>query len=68
MASLAGAMADAPDRHARIVDALTALYVEHAERHGIAHAAQAVAEVLDGDIAINAQGLGIWLDRIAKSR
>src|SRR5690606_22160151 len=67
MASLARAMADAPDRHARIVDALTALYVEHAERHGIGQAAQAVAEVMDGDIAINDQGLGSWLDRVAKS-
>ena len=68
MASLAHAMADSPDRHARLVDALTALYVEHAERHGVGAAPQMVADVLGGDIAINAQGLGVWLDRIAKSR
>ena len=67
MASLAHAMADSPDRHARLVDALTALYVEHAERHGVGAAPQMVADVLGGDIAINAQGLGVWLDRIAKS-
>lgn len=68
MAAIACGMADATDRHARIVDGLTALYVERAAAHEVAEPERTVAEVLGGDIEINAQGLGVWLDRIAKSR
>ena len=55
------------DRHARLVDALTELYVGHAESHGIDDARARVEEVLGGDIEINAQGLEVWLDRMAKA-
>ncbi|MCR6663343.1 MAG: MBL fold metallo-hydrolase [Luteimonas sp.] len=56
------------DRHARLVDALTRLYVARAEAHGVADATQRVPEVLGNDIEINAQGLEVWLDRLAKTR
>ncbi|MGO3127338.1 MAG: MBL fold metallo-hydrolase [Luteimonas sp.] len=56
------------DRHARIVDGLTALYTQRAVAHGIADAEARVQVVLGGDIEINAQGLGIWLDRQTRAR
>lgn len=68
MVAIARGVEDAEARHARIVDGLTMLYVEAAAEHGIDEPAQAVAAVLGGDIEINAQGLGVWLDRLAKAR
>ena len=52
-----------PARHARLVAALTALYVERARRHGVADAQVRVPELLAMDIELNAQGLEVWLDR-----
>ncbi|MEN5116694.1 hypothetical protein ABE488_05080 [Luteimonas sp. TWI662] len=39
---------------------------ERAVAHGIADAPARVREVLGGDIALNAQGLCAWLDRMAR--
>lgn len=52
-----------PARHARLVAALTALYVERARRHGVADAQVCVPQLLAMDIDLNAQGLEVWLDR-----
>jgi len=52
-----------PARHARLVAALTALYVERARRHGVAGAQVRVPQLLAMDIDLNAQGLEVWLDR-----
>jgi glyoxylase-like metal-dependent hydrolase (beta-lactamase superfamily II) len=68
MAGIAREADGRPDRHDRIVEDMTALFVERARAHGIADAATRVAEVLGGDIEINAQGLCAWLDRIARQR
>ncbi len=68
MAAIARAAGDGAGRHARIVDGLTALCIGRARAHGVADAAARVAGVLGGDIEINAQGLGAWLDRLAKAR
>ena len=68
MAAIARAADGHPDRHARIVQGLSSLYVEGASAHGIEDAASRVADVLGGDIEINAQGLGVWLDREARAR
>lgn len=54
------------DRHVRIVAGLSALYLERAAAHGVTDAPRVVADVLGGDIEINAQGLGVWLDRISR--
>ena len=67
MTAIAREADDRPDRHARIVEGLTQLYVERAHAHGIDDAEQAVAEVLGGDIEINAQGLEAWLERLRKA-
>ena len=63
MVALARECDAGPDRHARLVDALTALYVERARRHGVADARALVPRLLAVDIELNAQGLEVWLDR-----
>ncbi|QCO67031.1 MBL fold metallo-hydrolase [Luteimonas yindakuii] len=63
MVALARSLAQAPDRHARLLDGLQALYVERARRHGIKDAARRIPELLGMDIELNAQGLAVWLDR-----
>jgi len=67
MVAIARGVDGADDRHARIVDGLTMLYVEAAAEHGVVDPGRTVSEVLGGDIQINAQGLGVWLDRMARS-
>ncbi|KPN19524.1 MBL fold metallo-hydrolase [Xanthomonas sp. Mitacek01] len=67
MVAITGEAQGADDRHARIVEGLTALYTQRAVAHGIADAEARVQEILGGDIEINAQGLGIWLDRQARA-
>lgn len=63
MVDLARRLDGAPDRHASLVQALARLYVERAQRQGIADAARRVPELMGMDIELNAQGLGVWLDR-----
>jgi glyoxylase-like metal-dependent hydrolase (beta-lactamase superfamily II) len=66
MVALARECDGAADRHARLVAALTALYVERARRHGVADAQARVQELLAIDIELNAQGLEVWLDRAGR--
>lgn len=67
MVDLARRFDGQPDRHASLVQALTRLYVERAQRQGIEDAARRVPELLGMDIELNAQGLGVWLDRSRQS-
>ena len=52
-----------PDRHARLVEALRALYLGRARDHGCPLDDAEVEKVLGMDIELNAQGLASWLDR-----
>jgi hypothetical protein len=54
----------APERHARIVDALAGLYVDALRSHGCTLSDARIAELLALDLELNAQGLAIWLDRV----
>ncbi len=69
MVDLARAAAQAkletPARHVALVDSLTALYRAQLQRHGV-HALDGAIALLALDIELNAQGLGIWLDRDAR--
>ncbi|WP_149194682.1 MBL fold metallo-hydrolase [Luteimonas suaedae] len=56
-------LGDNADRHARLVEALVRIYVERAQRHGVADAQRRVPALLEMDIELNAQGLEVWLDR-----
>lgn len=54
--------ADAPQRHAALVAALDDLFVPRAVAH-TGMTPDAVRNIIDMDIELNAQGLGVWLDR-----
>ena len=63
MVSLAQACDGQPDRHRALVAALSEYYLERARAHGVALDDAAVLQLLAMDIQLNAQGLGVWLDR-----
>lgn len=52
-----------PDRHHRLTDALTELYMARTAEHGWRGDRAALVHWLGNDIELNAQGLGVWLDR-----
>jgi glyoxylase-like metal-dependent hydrolase (beta-lactamase superfamily II) len=58
----------APDRHAALKRGLLALYLERVARHGCDLAPAQVEKLLAVDIELNAQGIGLWLDREARER
>ena len=61
---IATALRRAPERHPALVQALTALYQRSLRAHGSTLPDDAIADALALDIELNAQGLGIWLDRL----
>lgn len=52
-----------PDRHTKLVEGLTELYAKRTAEHGWSGDRQALLHWLGMDIELNAQGLGVWLDR-----
>jgi glyoxylase-like metal-dependent hydrolase (beta-lactamase superfamily II) len=69
-ATVAAALAHrgAPERDARLADALLALYAQGARANGVALPDDRLAQLLRDDAQLNAAGLGIWLDRPARPR
>jgi glyoxylase-like metal-dependent hydrolase (beta-lactamase superfamily II) len=63
MVAVAHDVADAPDRHARLTRGLTELYATRTAEHGWTGGREALLHWLGMDIELNAQGLGVWLDR-----
>ncbi len=63
MTAIARAVDGLADRHERIRTGLAELCVARAEAHGCSLPEAQVRERLAMDIELNAQGLGIWLDR-----
>lgn len=53
-------------RHTRIRDDLSRLIVDEALAIGCSLASAQILELLGGDIEINAQGLGVWLDSASR--
>ena len=54
-------------RHAAICADLAELYATRAAAHGCRQSRAEVVELLAMDIELNAQGLGVWLDREARA-
>ena len=54
-------------RHAAICADLAELYAARAAAHGCRQSRAEVIELLAMDIELNAQGLGVWLDREARA-
>jgi hypothetical protein len=52
-----------PDRHAKLLEALTALYLQRAREAQVPLDDAQVEQALSLDIELNAQGLACWLDR-----
>ena len=52
-----------PDRHNELTKGLTELYAERTTKHGWQGDRVALLHWLGMDIELNAQGLGVWLDR-----
>ncbi|MGL6109388.1 MAG: MBL fold metallo-hydrolase, partial [Rubrivivax sp.] len=53
----------APQRHARLREALFALYLRSLRMHGCTFPDGDCAVLLEMDVELNAQGLAVWLDR-----
>lgn len=67
MVALAMALCNVDRRHAALVGGLNALYREQLQRHAVADLESAM-HALALDVELNAQGLGIWLDRASGRR
>ncbi|MEJ8836077.1 MBL fold metallo-hydrolase [Ramlibacter sp. AN1133] len=63
MAALAQGLRDAPDFGERLRDGLRAIYLAEAHARGVGLADADIVALLEMDVALNAQGLGIWVGR-----
>lgn len=69
MVEIATRLKDAPDRHDAMKRELLALYQRRVKDHlGDAMPPTRVAALLALDVELNAQGLGVWLDKLAKGQ
>ena len=69
MEAIALRLKDAPDRHAALKRELLALYQRRVRDHcGDRLPSTRVAALLAMDVELNAQGLGVWLDKMSPSR
>ena len=66
MVAAAQAQAPGPQRHAALKAALSALYLDSLREHGCTLPEARIAELLAIDLELNAQGIGVWLDRPAR--
>jgi len=55
----------AEDRHLALVEGLSELYLERVGRLGGGLSRERVLELMDMDIELNAQGMGVWLGTVA---
>jgi glyoxylase-like metal-dependent hydrolase (beta-lactamase superfamily II) len=66
MVAIGRRCAHAADRHQRLKAELEALYARSLDAHGHS-VTPAMLELLAPDIELNAQGMGVWLDREART-
>ncbi len=67
MVAIASGLKDAPDRHAALKRELLAMFQRRVREHlGDRMAPTRVAALLAMDVELNAQGLGVWLDRLTR--
>jgi len=63
MVELATSLRDVADRHQALKQALSELYLSRLQAHGCTLPLAAQRALLAMDIELNAQGLGVWLDK-----
>lgn len=67
MVAIASSLQDAPDRHTALKRELLAMFQRRVREHlGDRMAPTRVAALLAMDVELNAQGLGVWLDRLTR--
>jgi len=59
----ARSLAGAPDRHATLKRALETIHLRRLREHGVTLPEARIRDLLGLDFELNAQGIGIWLDR-----
>ena len=65
MVALARATPPGADRHAALMRGLEAIHLRSLRAHGVTLSDDRIRELLALDLVLNAQGIAIWLDRIA---
>ena len=63
MVALARSLVAAPDRHEALKHGLEAIQLQSLRAHGVTLSDERIRELLALDFELNAQGIGIWLDR-----
>jgi glyoxylase-like metal-dependent hydrolase (beta-lactamase superfamily II) len=63
----AAALPNAEDRHVALVEGLSELYLERVGRLGGGLSRERVLELMDMDIELNAQGMGVWLGSMTEA-
>lgn len=63
MAAAARELVDAPQRHEQLKRAFGEIYIAELRRCGAQQPEALIRELLATDIELNAQGLGVWLDK-----
>lgn len=66
MVGMSTALPAGPERHAQLKQGLQAQYLQRLQAHGCSLSEARQLELLAMDIELNAQGLGIWLDKRSK--
>jgi glyoxylase-like metal-dependent hydrolase (beta-lactamase superfamily II) len=65
MVAFAKTLAAGKSRHQALKDGLALIHRRSLRRHGVSLAEAQIHDLLDLDLELNAQGIGIWLDRTA---
>ena len=65
MVALAKSLPAGPGRHAALMAGLEPIHFESLRRHGVTLGDDRLRELLALDLELNAQGIGVWLDRTA---
>ena len=63
MVDLAIELKDSKNRHEMLKKGLTDIYVNNLKSHGCTHTRSEIETFLKIDIELNAQGIGVWLDK-----
>jgi predicted RNase H-like nuclease (RuvC/YqgF family) len=63
MVNLANELKDSENRHEMLKKGLTDIYVNNLRSHGCTYTHSEIQTFLKIDIELNAQGIGVWLDK-----
>lgn len=63
MVAMARSLSPGPDRHVELMRGLEVIHLQSLRAHGVALSDERIRELMQFDFELNAQGIGIWLDR-----